>query len=89
MPKKTHRKQVSGSKTNNTTRRKVNKKKDVSSETQPILNTIVNKISDLNPFSGSTDETVSADNIEQAISCKDKRCPSGYRCNKENTFRQR
>ena len=72
---------VNTSKPNNKTRRKINIKPD-----EPrILDTIVDKISVLNPFNASTDEpqpNLPVTNHE--YTCEDKkRCPGGYRCNKD------
>jgi hypothetical protein len=78
---------VNTSTPNKKTRRKINIKPD-----EPrILDTIVDKISVLNPFNASTNEPQSQPQAQaqpvtnHEYSCEDKkRCPSGYRCDKHN-----
>ena len=72
---------VNTSKPNKKTRRKINIKPD-----EPrILDTIVDKISGLNPFNESTNEPQpDIPVINHEHTCEDKkRCPSGYRCDKD------
>ena len=74
---------VNTSKPNKKTRRKINIKPD-----EPrILDTIVDKISGVNPFNASTNESQTSTDIsvtEQEHTCEDKKqCPKGYRCDKQ------
>jgi len=89
MSSRKNKPDVNTSTPNKKTRRKINIKPD-----EPrILDTIVDKISGLNPFNASTNEPqpqpqpqpqpdIPVTNKE--FTCEDKkRCPSGYRCDKQ------
>jgi hypothetical protein len=89
MPKKTRKEQNDTSPSTNKTRRKLKIKPNNS---PPIVDTIVNALSALNPFQ-TAPENGQAEPIQAAatvpgpvpgpdanITCEDKRCPVGYRC---------
>ena len=90
MPKKTRKEQNDISPSTNKTRRKLKIKPNVSAQLQPqpppIVDTIVNTLASLNPFHSASEKvpTEQAAGPEQAndanITCEDKRCPVGYRC---------
>ena len=76
-----HKKPVIGTNSHNTTRRKLNIKPDA----PRIVDSIVDKISALNPFGQSTPESTPPQITEPKYTCEDKkRCPSGYRCDTNN-----
>ena len=61
----------------NKTRRKL-----IIKEPDTIINSIVDSISSLNPFNNNDEQNTSIP-VEQneIITCNDRRCPNGYRCN--------
>jgi hypothetical protein len=84
MSSRKNKPDVNTSTPNKKTRRKINIKPD-----EPrIMDTIVDKISVLNPFNASTNEPQPQPDIpvtNKEFTCEDKkRCPSGYRCDKHN-----
>ena len=84
MSSRKNKPDVNTSTPNKKTRRKINIKPD-----EPrIMDTIVDKISVLNPFNASTTEPQLQPDIpvtNKEFTCEDKkRCPSGYRCDKHN-----
>lgn len=94
MPKKTRKEPNDISPSTNKTRRKLKIKPNESTQQQPqpvpdpIVDTIVNTLASLNPFRSAPVEVepVQADvagpgQVNDAnITCEDKRCPVGYRC---------
>ena len=77
MSSRKHKKPVIGTKPHNTTRRKINIKPDA----PRIVDSIVDKITTMNPIDLSTSESISPQITETKYTCEDnKRCPSGYRC---------
>jgi len=102
MPKKTRKEQNDTSPSTNKTRRKLKVIRPIIQETQPqpqpIVDTIVNALSALNPFRNAPVEVEPikwqehdaltgpvpvpgpVQGTDANISCEDKRCPVGYRC---------
>ena len=70
MPKKTRTNKHDISSTKNTTRRKLK----IQPKTPSPISNIVNTISSMNPF-----------NSDDKLSCEDKRCPVGFRCDEDKT----
>jgi len=94
MPKKTRKEPNDISPSTNKTRRKLKIKPNESTQQQPqpvpepIVDTIVNTLASLNPFRSAP---VEVEPVQAAvagpgpmndanITCEDKRCPVGYRC---------
>lgn len=75
MSKKTHKNRETSPA--NKTRRKLNIK-----EPTTIINSITDSISSINPFNNNKEENTNVP-VEQQniITCNDRRCPNGYRCN--------
>jgi hypothetical protein len=86
MPKKTRKEPNDTSPSTNKTRRKLKIKPNESTQPQPqpvpepIVDTIVNALSSLNPFHTAPVQVEPAAVVDASISCEDKRCPVGYRC---------
>jgi len=95
MPKKTRKEPNDTSPSTNKTRRKLkvirpNEPTQLPPQPQPIVDKIVNAISSLNPFRSAHVEVEPVQLQEQgalpgpgpdaSITCEDKRCPVGYRC---------
>ena len=88
MPKKTRKEQNDTSPSTNKTRRKLKIKPNEPPQPPPIVDTIVNTIASLNPFRSAAEQVpppteqaaVSVSQPGANITCEDKRCPVGYRC---------